>query len=146
MKSVKTLAKINNVEIQIVENNREKLIPIKPICEALGINYESQYSKLKEDEFLSSTIVLSPIVAGDGKDREMVCIPLEYSLGWVFNIKEDGEDEQRMKELRETIMQVYHEIYEWIKNLAEFLNQKMDETAELVKSLEAEDEESFNSL
>ena len=35
------------------ENNR-KLIPIRPICDALGIDEDVQNRKLKEDDFLSS--------------------------------------------------------------------------------------------
>ena len=51
-------------------NDAKKLVPIKPICEALGIDYASQFTKIKNDEDLSSTVVLSTIVATDGKERE----------------------------------------------------------------------------
>ena len=42
----KTIARINDVNIVVV-NNEEQLIPIKPICEALGVNYTTQIEKLK---------------------------------------------------------------------------------------------------
>ena len=33
-----------------------------------------------------STIGLRPMVAADGKQREMVCLPLKYIFGWLFTI------------------------------------------------------------
>ncbi len=59
------IAKINKVPIVIFD--REKLVPIKPICDALGVNFPSQYSKIKEDDILNSTVVLSTTVGGDKK-------------------------------------------------------------------------------
>jgi len=78
------IATINNVVIMATEG--EKMIPIKPICEALGIAYEPQFTKLKEHDFLSSTVTLSVMVGADGKDREMVCLPYEFIFGWLFTI------------------------------------------------------------
>ena len=43
-----TVTKVNEVMI-LVGNDPERLVPIKPICKALGIDYSSQLSKLKED-------------------------------------------------------------------------------------------------
>ena len=43
-------AKINNQELIIISENAGKLVPIKPICSVLGIAFEPQYQKLKDDE------------------------------------------------------------------------------------------------
>ncbi|KAA6332790.1 hypothetical protein EZS27_018748, partial [termite gut metagenome] len=51
-------------------NDTKKLIPIRPICEMLGLDYSSQVQKIKEDADLSSTMVISTIVAADGKEYE----------------------------------------------------------------------------
>lgn len=55
-------AKINKQDLVIISENTSKLVPIKPICAALGIDFKSQYAKLKDDENLSSTMVLSTTV------------------------------------------------------------------------------------
>ena len=86
MEKIKTLAKVNEVAIQVVEKDSEKLVPIKPICDALGVNFASQYSKLKEDGFLNSVVVLSATTGLDGKQYEMVCLPYEFIFGWLFTI------------------------------------------------------------
>lgn len=96
----KTIARINDVNIVVV-NNEEQLIPIKPICEALGVNYTTQIEKLKSHPIYSSTIPLRGIVAADGKERVMSCLPLRYLSGWIFSIHPDNVKE----EIRENLIQ-----------------------------------------
>lgn len=96
----KTIARINDVNIVVV-NNEEQLIPIKPICEALGVNYTTQIEKLKSHPIYSSTIPLLRIVAADGKEREMSCLLLRYLSGWIFSIHPDNVKE----EIRENLIQ-----------------------------------------
>jgi len=105
------VAKINNVDIVVVENGN-KLVPIKPICEALGIDVDSQRKKLKEDPILSSTTVLSTAVGADGKDREMVTIPFKFVFGWLFRI-----DSRNVKpEAREAVLRYQVECYDALYN------------------------------
>ena len=70
------VAKINAVPIICIEEDRGKLIPIRPICNALGIDYSSQYTKIKDDPDLSSTVVLGTTVASNGFLREMACLQI----------------------------------------------------------------------
>jgi hypothetical protein len=93
----KSIAKVNEVTIQVVSENGLKLVPIKPICEALGIDEDAQRRKLKEDELLNSVTTLSTATGSDGKQYEMVCIPLKYVFGWLFtinpkNVKEEARE------------------------------------------------------
>ena len=82
-----TIAKINGVDIATVtDENGNVFVPVKPICDAIGVAYQSQQLKLQEHELLAPTITLRVIVAADGKQREMVCLPLEYVYGWIFTI------------------------------------------------------------
>ncbi|MDL2262971.1 phage antirepressor N-terminal domain-containing protein [Bacteroidales bacterium OttesenSCG-928-I21] len=82
----RTLARVNEVSIQVVENGSEKLVPIKPICEALGIEFEPQRRKLNEDDFLNSVTTLKVATGNDGKQYEMICLPYQYIFGWLFTI------------------------------------------------------------
>ena len=81
----KTVARIKDVSIMLIDD-AEKLVPIKPICQALEVNYSSQLEKIKSDEILGSTVPLRGIVAADGKEREMACIPFKLVFGWLFTI------------------------------------------------------------
>ena len=61
-------------------------IPCKPICEAIGVAWQSQLEKIKQDEVLSSVITEIVITANDGKDYKTTCLPLDYINGWLFKL------------------------------------------------------------
>ena len=51
------VAVINHAKITIVTNGRgEQLVPIRPICNALGIDWAAQWRSIQADEILSSTV------------------------------------------------------------------------------------------
>lgn len=79
------ITKINDVEI-LASSVSEGLIPIRPICEALGVSHEVQFRKLKEHPIYSSTVTMRVTVAADNKEREMMCIPIKFFAGWLFSI------------------------------------------------------------
>jgi len=61
-------------------------VALPPICEALTIDWPSQYHRIKRHPVLSSTIVITTMLAGDGKKRNMACLPLDKINGWLFGI------------------------------------------------------------
>jgi len=65
-------------------------VAIKPICEALNVNYNRQFQNLKSDEILSQLFAKQQIVAADFKRREMICLPEKYIYGWLFSIRSDN--------------------------------------------------------
>lgn len=78
--------KVNNQEIKIVTEGNEKYVAIKPICEALGVKYDTQIEKINNDEILSQLTPLRGSVGADKKNREMRVIPLRFVFGWLFTI------------------------------------------------------------
>lgn len=137
MKTV-SLAKINNVAIQLVTDNRQKLVPIRPICEALGIDHKSQLQKIKEDDFLSSTVVLSTSVGADEKDREMVCLPLEFVFGWLFTINPKNVSRKARESVSRYRIECYNALYNHFAAQSEFLSMKqemIDKKLEIYESI-----------
>ena len=131
-----TVAKINNVEILLIENG-EKRVAVKPICEALGIAFEPQFTKLKNDPILSSTVMLSVTVGSDGKDREMVTIPFMYVFGWLFSIDSRNVKEEAKENVLKYQLECYKALYYHFTNYAEFVEQKqkaIEEQLEIVDS------------
>lgn len=103
---------INDTEIFISNNGTEKIVAIKPICKALGIDYPTQFSKLKEDSSLASRVGRSPITGADGKEYRMTCLPLKYIFGWLFTINPENvkpEVKQQIIDYRELC---YEKLYE----------------------------------
>lgn len=102
------ISTVNGVAIATIKEDEQVFIPIKPICDALGIAYPRQYTKLQSDEFLASTVTLRVMVAADGKDREMVCLPLRYVYGWLATINPANV----APEARESVSRYRQECYD----------------------------------
>lgn len=117
------ISRINGVDI-LATSSEDQLVPIKPICEALGIDYKAQYDKLKEDEDLSSTMVLSTTVASDGKTREMCCLPMEFIFGWLFTINPKNVKPEAQETVRAYRWECYRALYRYFSASAKFVKAK----------------------
>lgn len=73
-------------ELVAVKEKEKVLVALRPICDALGLDWSRQLKLVKDDPVLSSTVDELPTVGADGKPREMICLPLDYLNGWLFKI------------------------------------------------------------
>ena len=121
------IAVVNNVTI-LATGEAEMLIPIKPICEALGISYPSQFSKLKEDDFLSSVVALSTTTGSDGKQYEMVCLPYEYVFGWLFTINPKNVKPEAQEAVAKYRIECYDVLFRHFAEPRIFLKQQREAT------------------
>lgn len=103
--------RVNDVNI-LVSTDTEQLVPIKPICEALGIDPESQRKKIKEHHILGQELLVTKVVAADGKRRDMSCLPIGYVLGWILTIN----PENISKEAKETMIKCQIECFNALLN------------------------------
>lgn len=150
-----SIGKINGSEIfAIPDESGEFFVPIKPICEAIGIDPEGQRKKISEDEDLNSTTELRSVVATDGKVREMLCLPLLYVYGWIFTINPKNVAPEAKETVRKYRMECYFALYnhffgrsgrlreidaaerEAVARL-ELLNKKLSEAEQSVKDVKA---------
>ncbi|HEI9844102.1 TPA: phage antirepressor N-terminal domain-containing protein [Morganella morganii] len=70
--------------LYVVNYNGQPYAPMKPIVEGMGMDWASQFTKLKQR--FKSTIAEITIVAEDGKSRNMLCIALRKLSGWLHTI------------------------------------------------------------
>ena len=71
--------------VLMVQNQDGQLsIPIKRLCENLGIDLQTQFVKIKSDPRFSYRYC--PITGPDGKRYRMLCLPLDQLSGWLFTI------------------------------------------------------------
>lgn len=106
------ITKINGTDIVTVDREGETFVPIKPICQALGIDIEPQRKKIAEDEKLHSVAVLNTATGADGKAYEMFCLPMKYVFGWLFTINPKNvapEAREAVKQYRNTCYDVLYE-------------------------------------
>ncbi|BCR40098.1 hypothetical protein KHAB170019_09210 [Acinetobacter baumannii] len=76
---------------------------MKPIVEAKGLDWKSQFVKLK-DRF-SATMVEITTVANDWKSRLMTCLPVRKLAAWLYSIHAN----KVRPELRETVIMYQQE-------------------------------------
>lgn len=120
----KIIARVNNVDI--VSTSDEQLVVVKPICEALGIDWSSQKQRVERDEILASTMVMITIVAADGKEREMCAIPYRYVFGWLFSIDTYKVNENARELVKRYKQECYDVLYEHFTEPQTFLKQKQE--------------------
>ncbi|MBG6243452.1 MAG: hypothetical protein EKE20_17385 [Candidatus Symbiopectobacterium sp. Dall1.0] len=89
--------------LYLVNHNGEPYTPMKPIVESMGMDWMGQYLKLKHR--FSSTIEEISMVAGDGKQRKMVCLPLRKLAGWLQTISLNKVN----PEIRDKVMKYQNE-------------------------------------
>ena len=128
------ITRINDVAIAATSNEQgEVLIPIRPICDALGVNSNGQIEKIKSDPILGATDKLSLSVGPDGRQREMVCLPLQYIFGWLFTINPGNVDERA----KEVVIRYKKECYDALYNhFARARQRQLDENREEIRLLD----------
>jgi predicted transcriptional regulator len=105
----KIITRVNNVDI--VATSDEQMVPIRPICEALGISVERQRKKIQEDEDLNSVAALRAATGADGKQYEMLCLPIRYIFGWMFTINPANVKPEAQEAVRTYRRRCYDALY-----------------------------------
>lgn len=72
------------IECPVVDDQR--YVAIKPVCEILGIDPDSQRQVIQTHPLFADNIRLIPCMAKDGKLREMFCISLKRFFLWLGGI------------------------------------------------------------
>jgi hypothetical protein len=85
-------------------------VPIRHMCEALGVDRVGQLQRIQRDPVLSKYLTTLPVTLPDGRTYEMDCLPLKYIRGWLFGI-----NASRVKEaIREKLIRYQEEVIEII--------------------------------
>jgi hypothetical protein len=59
-------------------------VPLKRLCESLGIDYKGQRSKVRNSEVLNAELLSVP--GPDGRRRKMLCLPADAIGDWASTI------------------------------------------------------------
>ncbi|MDG6479047.1 phage antirepressor N-terminal domain-containing protein [Glaesserella parasuis] len=87
---------------------------VKPIVEAIGLDWARQSKKLSQQEKFNCRHM--SIVAKDGKIRQMLCMPLKKLNGWLFSIN----PEKVRPDLKDRVIQYQEECFEALYNYWHF--------------------------
>ncbi|WP_334469818.1 phage antirepressor N-terminal domain-containing protein [Arsenophonus sp. PmNCSU2021_1] len=89
--------------LYVVNYNGEPYVPMKPIVDGMGMDWASQFTKLKQK--FNSTIAEITMVAEDGKERNMICLALRKLAGWLATISPN----KVKPEIRDKVIQYQQE-------------------------------------
>jgi hypothetical protein len=82
-------------------------VPLRPICDHLGVAWRSQNMRIQRDPVLSEVVRSGIVTIPEVGKRNMVCLPLEYLNGFLFGI-----NAARVKEkIRSKLIQYQRECY-----------------------------------
>jgi hypothetical protein len=90
--SIKKFLEFNGKTIYFVAVDGQYWIALKPICEALNVNWNRQFQNLKEDKNLKAVFANQQMQAPDGQLRNYVSLPEFFIYGWIFQIQSDSEE------------------------------------------------------
>ena len=121
--TVTTVARVNQVDILIIEGD-EKRVAVKPICEALGIDFSVQRKRLNDDPILNSVVALSTTTGSDGKQYEMVTIPFKFVFGWLFRIDSRNVKEESRESVLKYQLHCYNALYNSLFLYVEFVEHR----------------------
>lgn len=138
------VAIVNGINLQVVADEREQFVAVKPVCEILGVDYPGQFTKLKEHPLYGSVIELSPTTGADGKTYEMVCLPLRYFPSWLFSINPNNVKEEIRENLLEYQKKCNDILFDYFFRHADFAIKKQEETSRQLDVV-AKAKENFNN-
>lgn len=97
----------HGTEHALLDINGQPYVAMRPVVEAIGLSWAGQFERIKRDDVLGATVVVTRTVGADGKSRELACLPLDMLNGWLF-----GVSVRRVKpELRDTLIAYKRECY-----------------------------------
>ena len=133
--NTKTVAKINNENILLLDG-AEKFVPIRPICQAMGIDHKRQMDNIKGDDILSPVGGLKPTKGADGKEYDMFCLPYMYIFGWLFTINPKNVKAESRENVLRYKQDCYTALFNHYTDQSEFLEHKQKALEQQLEEVE----------
>lgn len=92
-----TLVPFHDQQILVIQQGDTVYVPIKPLCQNLGVDWEAQRQRIARDTVLSegACIIQAP---SKGGLQDMMCLPMEYLNGWLFGIDDKKLENIKIRE------------------------------------------------
>jgi hypothetical protein len=131
---------VNEKQIPILTEGTEKYVAIKPICEAIGVDFQTQLDKIKEDEIIGQLYTLRGMTGADGKTYKMGSIPLKFVFGWIFTINPKNVKEEVKPNVLKYKLECYEALFDHFTKRTSILKERTSYQIE-IEELESELEE-----
>jgi prophage antirepressor-like protein len=138
-KKISKFLEFNGKTLYFLSKNGEYWVALKPICEAIGVNWARQHTNLITDPIFGQLYAEQHMVGADGKNRKMVSLPEKWVYGWLMGIQSASPDLLEYKKHCYEVLNAY--FHGTITNRKELLAQKArakKEIDEIMNSLETD--------
>lgn len=96
-------------EIYGLKSGELVYVALKPIVEAIGLSWGSQYNRVKRDPILSKGVFILKMPFGEGGPQDYVCLNLKRLNGWLFTI---NSNQIKDAGVRERVLVFQEECYD----------------------------------
>jgi hypothetical protein len=128
-KRVRKFLEFNGKNLVFLSVEGEYWIALKPICEALGVNWARQHTNLLSDPIFSQLYAEQHMVGADGKNRKMVSLPEKWIYGWLIGIQSAAPELLEYKKMCYEVLNNY--FHGSIISRKELLTQKVKAQLEM---------------
>lgn len=102
-------------ELYVINHHGEPYTPMRPIIDGMGMDWASQFTKLKQ-RFKTSVVKITMQLPGDDQRRDVICLALRKLAAWLNTISPN----KVRSEIRERVIRYQEEcddvLYEyWTK-------------------------------
>ena len=122
------LLKFGGVEITCPLINGHRMVPIKAVCEAIGVSFSAQDNWLKKHQYFAQLYKITYTTGADGKTYQMRCLSIFDIDGWVHSIG--------IRNRNEDSIQRQYEFLAWLR----------EQKLELYKSIDQIKQENYREL
>jgi hypothetical protein len=93
-----------------INNRSEIFVPVKPISDALGLDWSAQYRRIQRDQVMAEAAHLIAVTAikPERGRPDALCLPLKFIPGWLFGIQAGRVKE----ELRDKVIHYQRECHD----------------------------------
>lgn len=127
--SITNFLEFNGKNLLFLSKDGEYFIALKPICEALNVDYIRQHKNTNDDPILGPVLSKQTMQIPDDQARNMVCLPEKYIYGWIFSIKSKSEELIKYKKICYEILFLH--FHGTITSRKKLLQRKTDVSSEL---------------
>ena len=92
------------------EEDEQVFVPVRPICDFLGVSWTGQIERINRDPVLSEVVSTVRVTRTEGQrevTRELSALPLEFLNGWLFGINASRVKE----EIRDNLIRYQRDCY-----------------------------------
>ena len=100
----------------MLSQGEKEFVPLKPLCEAIGVDFEGQRQRVERDVILSLATFKVKATGRDGKRYEMISLPIKYIFGWLFTIDTDRVKEEARESVIRYKIECYDVLYNYLQN------------------------------